>query len=79
MIEKIKTISERKWLSKGAKPRQKITVRTLQAIVKQSCKIVGRNKKVSGYTLRHRFATYLLESEIDLDIFRNCLVIRIAK
>jgi integrase/recombinase XerD len=48
------------------KKGQPLTARNIQKIVARAAKNAGINKKVSPHTLRHSFATHLLESGTDI-------------
>ncbi len=45
---------------------ERISPRNCQKIVKEAAKKAGINKKVSPHTLRHCFATHLLEAGVDI-------------
>jgi len=62
-----------RYLFEGQKPGQPISRETIQAVFKHACKKTGINKQASVHSLRHSFATHLLESGVNLKIIQ-CLL-----
>lgn len=54
------------FLFPGKRPDQALTVRTVQKVFEIAVKKAGIKKDVSVHTLRHSFATHMLESGIDV-------------
>ena len=56
----------RGWLFEGARDGRYISTRTVQAIFEQAKEKANVTKDVSVHSLRHSFATHLLESGVGL-------------
>jgi len=68
-----KQYKPQKWLFKGANPERHITTRTVEKIFKHACEKAVIRKDVTVHTLRHSFATHLLESGTDLRYIQELL------
>ena len=61
------------WLFPGRNPSEPVSVSSVQRVFKASVYRAGIKKKVSVHTLRHCFATHLLESGTDLYYIQRLL------
>ncbi|MBI2503090.1 MAG: tyrosine-type recombinase/integrase [Candidatus Latescibacteria bacterium] len=62
-----------KWLFPGALPGRHVTERSVQQVVAQVRKKTGLGPQVTSHTLRHSFATHLLENGTDLRYIQELL------
>jgi len=67
------TYNPQKWLFPGANPTRHISARTAQAIFKTALKKAGIQKPATVHSLRHSFATHLLENGIDIRYIQKLL------
>ncbi len=63
----------RGWLFPGRDETKPIDVQVLHAACRSAAKAAGLTKRVSVHTLRHSFATHLLESGVDIRIIQVLL------
>jgi len=69
----LKSYQPQKWLFAGAKKTNHLSTRSVQKIFDNAVKSAGITKDVSVHTLRHSFATHLLESGVDLRYIQELL------
>jgi len=62
-----------RYLFEGQKQGQPVSKETIQSVFKQSCKRAGIKKQATVHSLRHSFATHLLENGINLKIIQSLL------
>jgi integrase/recombinase XerD len=61
------------WLFPGRDPVNPLTTRQLNRVCHMAARLAGINKRVSAHTLRHSFATHLLEQDIDIRVIQVLL------
>jgi len=66
LTEYVRLMRPDEWLFPGAKPGTHITERSVQKIMDKAVEKAKISKKVTVHTLRHSFATHLLEGGTDL-------------
>src|SRR4051794_12460688 len=61
------------WLFPGRNPVEPLSARQLGRVVRAAAQVAGINKRVSPHTLRHSFATHLLEQGVDIRVIQTLL------
>jgi len=61
------------YLFNSTKTGKQFSVRGIQRVIRQAIKDSGITKKAGGHTLRHSYATHLLENGVDLITIKNVL------
>ncbi|WP_408956122.1 site-specific tyrosine recombinase/integron integrase [Natroniella sp. ANB-PHB2] len=68
-----KLYKPKEWIFPGQKKGSHLTVRSVQRVFKKACKKAEISKDVSVHSLRHSFATHLLERGVDLRYIQKLL------
>jgi site-specific recombinase XerD len=68
----IQTYNPIKYFAEGT-PGNKYTASSVRAFLKKSCKLAGITKIVTPHTLRHSYATHLLENGTDIRLIQTLL------
>jgi site-specific recombinase XerD len=61
------------WLFPGLDPIDPLSTRQLNRAIKAAAEAAGIDKRVSMHTLRHSFATHLLEQKVDIRVIQVLL------
>ena len=61
------------WLFPGRNPVEPLSARQLSRVVRAAAQAAGIKKRVSPHTLRHSFATHLLEQDVDIRVIQTLL------
>jgi site-specific recombinase XerD len=61
------------WLFPGQDPADPISTRQLNRVIHEAAKVARIDKRVSMHTLRHSFATHLLEQKVDVRVIQVLL------
>jgi integrase/recombinase XerD len=63
----------RDWLFPGRRPDRHMNASSLQLVCRQAAEMAGISKRVRVHTLRHSFATHLLDQGVELRVIQELL------
>jgi len=69
----VRRVRPREWLFPGKRPEQPLHPTAIQRACAEACKTAGLGKHATVHTLRHSFATHLLEAGTDLRLIQTLL------
>jgi len=61
------------WLFPGRNPINPLSTRQLNTVCHLAARVAGLDKRISMHTLRHSFATHLLENKVDIRVIQVLL------
>ena len=61
------------WLFPGPDPSRPITTRSVERACRKAAEAAGLDKTITVHTLRHSFATHLLEQGVDIHVIQDLL------
>jgi site-specific recombinase XerD len=61
------------WLFPGRNPVNPLSTRQLNTACHTAARVAGLNQRISMHTLRHSFATHLLENKVDIRVIQVLL------